>query len=225
MKNDYAFFAMTDRSRYIQRWSLMRNTQDENVAEHSFQTAVIAHGLAVIRRAFFPEAPCAPDPDKVLAAAVFHDVSEVITGDLPTPVKYHDPDLKNAYKRIEQLACEDLLGMLPEKMRAYYEPLIAADENGRRTEEEKSIQELVKAADKLSAYLKCYGETAQGNREFKDAQESTLARLRAMEMPEVDFFLEHFAPPFALSLDELRRRNGTEGTEETKTAEESTKEP
>lgn len=210
MKKEQAFFAMTDRCRYIQRWSLMRNTESENVAEHSFQTAIIAHALAVIRLVYFPEEEPRIEPEKVLAAALFHDVSEVITGDLPTPVKYQNPELQTAYKRIESLACEDLLEMLPEKMRPYYRPFIEEGEAEKLQAEEVVLKRLVKAADKLSAYLKCHGEMAQGNGEFQEALDSTLEKLHEMKMPEVDYFLREFAPAFALSLDELRRgrKNG-----------------
>lgn len=214
MKKEQGFFAMTDRCRYIQRWSLMRNTEKENVAEHSFQTAVIAHGLAVIRLAYFPELEPQVDPRDVLAAALFHDVSEVITGDLPTPVKYHDPELKEAYKRIEHLACEDLLAMLPRPLRPYYSGLIEAENGAVREPEDETIEALVKAADKLSAYLKCHGELAQGNGEFKEALDTTLDKLWEMHMPEVEYFLEVFAPAFALSLDELRRGGEPDETEE-----------
>lgn len=204
MRKDQAFFAMTDRCRFIQRWSLMRNMQDENVAEHSFQTAVIAHGLAVIRKTRFPELLPVIDPRDALTAALYHDVTEVITGDLPTPVKYHDPELEKAYKRIERLAAEDILAMLPEEMRPYYAPYIGeVDEDA--SEEAKALAALVKAADKLSAYVKCQAEIAQGNGEFKEAMESTLARLYEMKDPVVETFLMEFAPAFALSLDRLRR--------------------
>lgn len=208
MNKEQSFFAMADRCKYIQRWSLMRNSQAENVAEHSFQTAVIAHGLAVIRLERFPELKPLLDPRDVLAAALFHDVSEVITGDLPTPVKYQDPDLKKAYKRIEALAAEDLLSMLPENFRKHYEPWLSEETAG--SAERREILALVKAADKLSAYLKCKAEILQGNSEFTEAAESVLEGLRALERPEAEVFLNEFAPAFELSLDELRRgrRNG-----------------
>ncbi len=209
MHKEQGFFAMTDRSRYIQRWSLMRNAQTENIAEHSFQTAVIAHGLALIRRSRYPEA-LALDPRDVLAKALYHDLSEVITGDLPTPVKYHDPELNRAYKKIEELASEDLLRMLPEDLRSAFRPLLTEpDETDPYTEE---VERLVKAADKLSAYVKCQSELSQGNLEFQAAADSTLRKLEEMKMPEVDVFLAEFAPAFSLSLDELR--NGRRGVKD-----------
>ncbi len=204
MAREHAFFAMADRSRYIQRWSLMRNAQQENIAEHSFQTAVIAHGLAVIRRVRFPDLTPQIDERDVLLKALYHDVSEVITGDMPTPVKYQDPELKDAYKRIEQLASEDLLSMLPEDLApSFREALLEAGEDADPYQQ--TVQKLVKAADRISAYLKCQVEISQGNLEFREAAATTLAKVQDMHMPEADVFLEDFAPPFSLSLDLLRK--------------------
>ncbi len=206
MAREQAFFAMTDRSRYIQRWSLMRNAQAENIAEHSFQTAVIAHGLAVIRRVRFPELTPQIDERDVVLKALYHDVSEVITGDMPTPVKYQDPELKEAYKRIEALAAEDLLSMLPEDLRPAYHDVVLENTESE-TPYEQTCRLLVKAADRISAYLKCQVELSQGNQEFREAAETTLAKVRDMHMPEADMFLEEFAPAFSLSLDRLREGN------------------
>lgn len=204
MAKEQAFFAMTDRTRYIQRWSLMRNAQTENLAEHSFQTAVIAHGLAVIRKVRFPELVPRLDEREVMARALYHDLSEVITGDLPTPVKYHDPELQAAYKKIEALASADLLHMLPEDLRTAYAPLLAEPSAAETDPTEHAITRMVKAADKLSAYVKCQSELSQGNQEFREAMVSTLSKLKAMQMPEVEVFLAEFAPAFSLSLDKLR---------------------
>lgn len=201
MGKEQAFYAMTDRTRYIQRWSLMYNTQSENVAEHSFQTAVIAHGLAVIRSVRFPDAVPRVDPQLVLAKDLYHDISEVITGDLPTPVKYHDPQVRDAYKNFESLVADDLLHMLPEDLRGHYAPLFA--ESGD-SEEEILVGKLVKAADRIAALVKCQSEMARGNTEFQEALETTRAKLEESMLPEVQVFLDEFLPAFSLSLDKLR---------------------
>ncbi len=201
MVQENAFFAMADRTRYIQRWSLMRNAQEENLAEHSFLVAVIAHGLALIRQTHFPDLKPQVSAEKVLGMALYHDLSEVITGDLPTPVKYQEEDLTKAYKRIEDLAVKDLLNSLPEDLRPSYEALLNPEAD---SEEVLVMLKLVKAADKLSALAKCMSELKQGNQEFQEAQEATLKRLEELAMPEVELFLRDFMPAFSLSLDELR---------------------
>jgi len=189
----YSFFALISRMRNITRWSLMRNTEKENVAEHSHMVAVIAHALAVISRDVMGKDA---DPDKTAAVALFHDASEIFTGDLPTPVKYFDPEIMSAYKRVESLASLKLLSSLPPDMRHAYKPLISAEESGR-------IFPIVKAADKLAAYIKCIEELKTGNLEFKPAAEQSLIKLNSLDMPEVDYFIEHFIPAFELTLDEL----------------------
>ena len=190
----YNFFAYISRMKYITRWSLMRNSVAENIQEHSHMVAVLAHALGVIRRDVFRQ-PC--DPDKCAAAALFHDATEIFTGDLPTPIKYFDPEIRSAYHRVEDAAAEKLLGLLPEELQGAYEPLLR--------EEDPEIRKIVKAADKLAAYIKCREELAAGNSEFADAEKETLAALKAMEMPEVGWFLERFGGAFGLTLDSLQR--------------------
>ena len=188
----YSFFAFISRMKNISRWSLMRNSAVENVQEHSHMVAVIAHALAVIRRDVFGQIA---DPDATAAAALFHDASEIFTGDLPTPIKYFDPDIMTAYKRVEVLSSQKLLSTLPEEMRPAYEPLLSPDETARLT--------LVKAADKLAAYIKCLEELKTGNLEFRLAAEQSLSKLQSLNMPEVDYFINRFIPAFELTLDEL----------------------
>ena len=187
------FFAYLSRMRYIGRWSLMRNSLPENIQEHSHMVAVLAHALGVIRRDVF-HVPC--NPDEAATVALFHDSSEILTGDLPTPIKYHSNEIRDAYKEVEALACHKLLDTLPEELRGAYEPLLAG-------ETEERVHDLVKAADKLSAYIKCIEERKAGNNEFLSAEAQTRKLLEESHMPEVDYFLEHFIPAFELNLDEL----------------------
>ncbi|MBQ1946711.1 MAG: 5'-deoxynucleotidase [Clostridia bacterium] len=191
----FHFFAYMNRMKYIRRWGLMRNTQVENDMEHSLQTAMIAHGIALIGNKRFDRDY---DAEHIMALAVYHDASEVITGDLPTPIKHNNPVIKDEYHRLESIANQRLLAMLPEDLREEYTSLIDADEN---TPEWK----IVKAADRISAYIKCVEERKAGNREFVEAEMSTLAAIRADALPEVQVFMEQFAPGFALSLDEISR--------------------
>lgn len=187
------FFAYISRMRFIQRWALMRNTATENVEEHSHQVAVLAHGLAVIRNQRFGGTV---DPGAVAVAALYHDASEILTGDLPTPIKYDNPVIRQAYRDVEQVAEEKLLGLLPEELREVYRPILtAADPEAAR---------LVKAADKLSAHIKCLEELKAGNLEFRAAAAQTRQALESYGLPEVDYFLETFLESFSLSLDELR---------------------
>ncbi len=189
---DHSFFAYIFRMRYISRWALMRNTRTENVEEHSYEVAVLAHALASIGRDVFHRET---DPDRAAAAALFHDAPEIITGDMPTPIKYYNPSLKDAYRQVEAAAQDKLLSMLPPELVPAYVPLVReSDETARR---------YVKAADKLDAWLKCQEELKAGNREFKRAADETLAALRAMGMEEVDWFLERFGRAFQLALDDL----------------------
>ena len=187
------FFALLGRMRYITRWGLMRNTFSENIQEHSHQVAVLAHGLAMIRREILGLE--GPDPDRCAVAALYHDTSEILTGDLPTPIKYHNPEIKTAYKQVERVAGNRLLEMLPEQLRACYAPLVL--------EEEEELAPIVKGADKLSAYIKCIEEQKAGNTEFDSAAQQTLQALQDMQRPEMDWFLEHCLPAFALNLDQL----------------------
>ena len=192
MDSNIGFYALLSRMRYISRWGLMRSSIPENIQEHSHETAVYAHALGVIRREIFGGA-C--DPEHLAVLALYHDCSEIITGDLPTPIKYHDPAIRTAYKEVEHRAVEKLLGMLPSPLREAYVPALEPAD----PEEER----LVKAADKLSALVKCMEERKAGNREFLSAERQTLAALRGMGLPEADWFLEHCLPAFEQDLDEL----------------------
>ena len=187
------FFAYISRMRYIGRWSLMRNSLPENIQEHSHMVAVIAHALGVIRRDVFGQ-PC--DPNECAAAALYHDCSEILTGDLPTPIKYHSPEISSAYKQVEALACGKLLETLPEELRPAFEPLLTGE---TRT----GLHDIVKAADKLSAYIKCIEERKAGNNEFCSAEKQIRGMLDESPLPEVAYFMEHFIPAFELTLDEL----------------------
>ena len=187
------FFAYVSRLRFIQRWALMRNTAQENVQEHSHQVAVLAHALAVIRNEKFGGNV---DAGQVAVAALYHDASEILTGDMPTPIKYDNPDIKKAYKEVEVMAEKKLLHMLPEELQSAYAPVI--------TGQSGEIEELVKAADKLSAYIKCVEEMKAGNNEFREAAAQTRKALDAYELPEVVYFMETFMESFSLTLDELK---------------------
>ena len=187
------FFALISRMRYIERWSLMRNSVRENIQEHSHMVAVIAHALGVIRRDVLG-IPC--DPNACATVALYHDASEILTGDLPTPIKYHDDEIMSAYRRVENIASEKLLSMLPVELRGAFEPVLTG-------EVEKELHPLVKAADKLSAYIKCIEERKAGNNEFASAEKQILAALHEYGMPELEYFLEHFMPAFEKTLDEL----------------------
>lgn len=187
------FFALISRMRYIERWSLMRSSVKENVQEHSHMVAVIAHALGLISRDVFGK-DC--DPNKLAAIALYHDASEILTGDLPTPIKYHNASIKSAYSEVESVACEKLLNTLPSELRPEISSLLFAELNGDN-------YELVKAADKISAYIKCIEERKAGNNEFLSAEESTLKKLNASGLKEVHYFLENFIPAFEKNLDEL----------------------
>ena len=187
------FFAYISRMRYIGRWSLMRNSLPENIQEHSHMVAVLAHALGVIRRDIF-HVPC--NPDEAATVALFHDSSEILTGDLPTPIKYHSNEIRDAYKQVETLACRKLLDTLPEALRPAYEELLVGGTQER-------LHDLVKAADKLSAYVKCIEERKAGNNEFLSAEKQSRRALEESGMPEVAYFLEHFIPAFEKDLDEL----------------------
>ena len=186
------FYALLGRMRYITRWGLMRNSFSENIQEHSHQVAVLAHALAVIRNEKFGGHA---DPGAVAAAALYHDASEILTGDMPTPIKYDNPAIRKAYKDVEAVAEEKLLHMLPEEFRTVYAPILRPD---------GETEQLVKAADKLSAYIKCVEELKAGNNEFREAAAQTRAALEGYGLPEVAYFLETFLPSFSLTLDELK---------------------
>ena len=187
------FFAYISRMRFIQRWALMRNTAPENVQEHSHQVAVLAHALAVLRNEKFGGHV---DAGAVAVAALYHDASEILTGDMPTPIKYDNPAIRTAYKDVEAVAEHKLLNMLPEELRGVYAPIL--------TVEDPEIEALVKAADKLSAYIKCVEELKAGNNEFREAAAQTRKALESYGMPEVESFLETFMDSFSLTLDELK---------------------
>ena len=181
------FYALMGRMRYITRWGLMRNTFSENISEHSHMTAVLAHALALIRRDIL-NLP-APDP------ALYHDASEILTGDLPTPIKYYNPDIKTAYKEVERIAGNRLLDMLPPELRSSYTHYVLEDD--------AELEPFVKAADKLSAHIKCLEEQKAGNTEFDSAAQQTLDALKAMNSPELEWFLNNCLQAFTLNLDQL----------------------
>ena len=187
------FFAFLNRMKYIKRWSLMRSVREENIMEHSQQVAVIAHALALINNKIMGGRA---DANLVVMLAQYHEVGEVITGDLPTPIKYFNPEIKNAYKDLEKHACEKILAMLPSDFQDEYRKFVLPDTD---TYEYK----LVKCADRLSAYLKCVEEVKAGNSEFKKAKTSIGAELKKCGVPEVEYYLKEFVPAFELSLDEL----------------------
>ena len=187
------FYALLGRMRYITRWGLMRNSFSENISEHSHMTAVLAHALALIRRDIL-KLPT-PDPDRCAVAALYHDASELLTGDLPTPIKYYNPDIKEAYKQVERIAGNRLLDMLPKELRASYEHLVLEDD--------AEVLPFVKAADKLSAHIKCLEEQKAGNTEFDSAAKQTWEAMKAMARPELDWFLDNCLRAFALNLDQL----------------------
>lgn len=187
------FYAYMARMRLIRRWGLRRNTREENDQEHSLQVAMIAHALCVLKNTRHGGHV---DPGEVVTLAVYHEAPEVITGDLASPIKYFNPGIKDAFKNIERIAADKLLGYLPEDLRASYRPLLFPDE-------QSEAYALVKAADKISAYLKCLEEGGYGNAEFESAQKSILAEITQLQMPEVTDFMREFAPSFALALDAL----------------------
>ncbi|MBO5316991.1 MAG: 5'-deoxynucleotidase [Oscillospiraceae bacterium] len=187
------FYALMGRMRNITRWGLMRNTFSENIQEHSHQVAVLAHALALIRREIL-QLP-GPDPDRCAVAALYHDASEILTGDLPTPIKYYNPEIRTAYKQVERIAGERLLEKLPRQLRKSYESYVL--------ETDEAVTPVVKAADKLSAYIKCIEEQKAGNTEFDSAAQQTMASMRAMEMPELHWFIENCLDAFAMNLDQL----------------------
>ena len=190
----FPFFAYLSRLKLIRRWSLMRNTVPENDAEHSLQVAMIAHAIAVIARDRYGKQV---DPEHVLSLAVYHDATEVMTGDLPTPVKYHNDELRGAYHRLEELSADRLLSLLPADMQPAFTPYMKQASGYEHT--------LVKAADRISACIKCMEEQRAGNREFDAAAERILTSIQAIDLPEVQDFMKECVPAFSLTLDELNR--------------------
>ena len=187
------FYALMGRMRYISRWGLMRNSFVENVQEHSHQVAVLAHALALIRRDILHLD--GPDPDRCAVAALYHDASETLTGDMPTPIKYYNPEIKHAYKQVEQIAGQRLLTMIPEQLRSSYEAYIL--------ESDAEVSSIVKAADKLYAHIKCLEEQKAGNTDFDTAAKQTWDALQQMQSPELSWFLDHCLGTFCLNLDQL----------------------
>lgn len=191
MKNN-TFYAMLSRMKYINRWGLMNSTRQENLSEHSLETAIIAHALAVIGNKRLGKSI---DANAVAVMAIFHDCSEIITGDMPTPIKYYNNQIKQAYKEIESAAAEKLLSRLPEDLREEYKPIFNEEEN-------LLLHRYVKAADKLSALIKCIEELKMGNEEFKTAKHSITKALENMELDEIKIFMDEFLPAYSLTLDE-----------------------
>ena len=187
------FYAILSRMKYIKRWGLMRNTREENLSEHSLEVALIAHALAVISNKRLGNKI---DANAVAVCALFHDTSEILTGDLPTPIKYHNPEIKEAYKKIENIAENELVEMLPEDMRDVFSDLYSPDDETKH---------FIKAADKISALIKCIDEGNMGNKEFKSAEESTRTALNALNMKEVEIFIDEFLDSFSMTLDEQRQ--------------------
>lgn len=191
----FHFFAMLSRMKNINRWGLMRNTRPENLCEHSFETAVIAHSLAVLRNTRFGGSVSA---ERTAVLALFHDCTEIITGDMPTPVKYFSPEIRSAYGEVEKVAREKLLSFLPDDMKNAYRPLL-----GKPSEpSDKELMPFVKAADKISALIKCVEEKRMGNKEFSKAEISLRKSIADFHLPEADCFVKEFLPSYSLTLDE-----------------------
>lgn len=192
MENNH-FFAMLARMKYINRWGLMNNTKNENICEHSLQVAFIAHALVLIANKRFGENL---NPERAAVLGMFHDASEIITGDMPTPVKYYNPQISKAYKDVEKVACQKLISMLPEYLREDYNLLIAENDG------DKELLRYVKAADKLSALIKCIEEIRMGNKEFEKAHQTINSSIENMDLPALKVFCDEFLPSFYLTLDE-----------------------
>ncbi len=188
-----AFFAILSRMKYIQRWGLMHNTRTENLSEHTLEVAYLTHALLTL---YNKTAETPLDVGKAVTIALYHDCSEIITGDLPTPVKYYNPEIKAAYKELEVTSAKKLLQLLPEELVGDYAGILLP-------EEDPMMMRLIKAADRLSALIKCLEEKKQGNLEFSQAYESIRKSLEEMELPVVDLFLREFLPAYSLTLDEL----------------------
>ena len=198
-KKTHSFFATIARMKYIERWALMRNSRPENLSEHAAEVAMIAHALCVIGNARYGRHL---DADRAALIGIYHDASEIITGDMPTPVKYYNRHIRDAYREVEAAAEDHLLQRLPEDLRPVYEEIFRQD---TEDEDERYMRRLVKAADKLSALIKCMEEENSGNREFRTAKESTLRSIEKMaeDLPELTDFLTEFLPPYGRTLEEL----------------------
>ena len=191
---EYNFFGFISRMKYINRWGLMRNTHTENIQEHSYEVAVLAHALALISNKHFGTDY---EPERACIYAMFHDTNEIITGDRPTPVKYFNPEIKKSYGELENVSKEKLLAMLPEELREDYRGLLFYEEA------DEKYYPIVKAADKLSAYIKCIEEVKAGNAEFKQAEKATEKSIRDMKNPAADYFMDNFIPAYRLTSDEM----------------------
>lgn len=188
------FYAMLSRMKYINRWGLMNNTRGENISEHSHQVAILTHCLVLIRNKRFGGSLNA---ERAALLALYHDATEIITGDMPTPVKYQNPEIRDAYKQIEDAAADRLVRLLPEDFRSDYEEVIK-----QTGSEDAELHRFVKAADRFSALIKCVDELRMGNDEFRKAKETIEASIHAMAMPEAEVFFDEFMPSFYLALDE-----------------------
>ena len=188
------FYAYLSRMKHIFRWSLMKNSQQESLSVHTLDTAVIAHALGLLRNRRFGGS-C--DVERLVLLAIYHDCSEILTGDMPTPIKYYNPEIKAAYKEVEAVANKKLVEMLPEDLRADYAPLL---EHGGENPE---LLKLLKAADKISALVKCVEEENSGNKEFSKAKLSIMESIKEMRLPEADAFISEFLPSYGLTIDEL----------------------
>ena len=190
-----SFFAMMSRMKHIDRWGLMHNTRRENLSEHSMDVAMIAHCLGIVHNMLSDDRI---DPQRLCVLGLYHDASEIITGDLPTPIKYRNETLRQAYKNVEREACDTMLTLLPEELKADYTTVFLKNDG------DEKYYSLLKAADKLSALIKCMEEENTGNRDFSKAKQSQLDALHRMQLPEVDYFFEKFISSFDLTLDEMR---------------------
>lgn len=197
--SEYGFYAMISRMKYINRWALMRNNREENLSEHCLEVSVIAHALATISNVRFGNSLNA---ERAALIGLYHDASEIITGDMPTPVKYYNDDIKDAFKEVENIACHKLLNKLPDDLKSAYESILL------KSPEDEYLWKLVKCADKISAMIKCIEETASGNTEFKSAYDATYSILTDMaaKYPEVKVFVDEFLPEYGRTLDELQRK-------------------
>ncbi|MCI8338623.1 MAG: 5'-deoxynucleotidase [Lachnospiraceae bacterium] len=190
----YSFFAMLARMKYIERWALMRNSEKENISQHSLEVAIIAHALALLGNKRLGKEY---DAEHAAMLGIYHDCTEILTGDMPTPIKYENPEIQSAYKQIEKTAAFRLLNMLPEELREEYEPYFIP------RPQDRELHLLVKAADKISALIKCIEEAKAGNQEFRSAEATIKTSISELRCPEADLFMEEFLPTYHLTLDEL----------------------
>ena len=190
-----SFFALLSRMKYINRWALMRNAHEENLSEHSLDVAIIAHALVLLHNKRFEGNL---NPERVTVLALFHDAPEILTGDMPTPVKYYNEQVRDAYRAVEENACQTIISMLPDDLKDEYKDFFFP------SEKDSALWKFVKAADKICALIKCIEEKKAGNTEFNMASESTLRSIKEMNLPEANCFIEEFLPDFEKTLDELK---------------------